>query len=300
MWSLNKILRKILRRSLKKTLRKILRRSLKKTLRKILRRSLKKTLRKILRRSKKKRKKSQKRLHRWTRRRMKMKSLRKLHHVENNILRIELEDVEIRYTLMRMGRERTERQLYRLGALPYYWYERTVQARDEKLRTMPPRRLRGTTSTRRSKRAAMEKLITDRVAEAIAEYEQNRTNPANAGGSGNVQGCSHKTFMNEKPHPFNGNEGVICLRRWIKKIEQTLTLKGDDIEAYNNRFHELALMRPDLVPTKKKVDRYIKGFLERIKGNITSSKPVTLHDAINMARELVEQAVHGRAARIEE
>nr|GFA15450.1 hypothetical protein [Tanacetum cinerariifolium] len=32
----------------------------------------------------------------------------------------------------------------------------------------------------------------------------------------------------------------------------TLTLKGDDIETYNNRFHELALMCLDLVPNEKK------------------------------------------------
>nr|GFC38846.1 hypothetical protein [Tanacetum cinerariifolium] len=74
----------------------------------------------------------------------------------------------------------------------------------------------------------------------------------------------------------------------------TLTLKGDDIEAYNNRFLELALMCPELVPTeRKKIEKYVHGFPKRIKGNITSSKPVTLHDAINMARELVEQAVQG-------
>ncbi|GKC87937.1 putative reverse transcriptase domain-containing protein [Tanacetum coccineum] len=80
----------------------------------------------------------------------------------------------------------------------------------------------------------------------------------------------------------------------------TLTLKGDDIEAYNNHFHELALTCPDLVPTeKKKVERYIRGFPKRIKGNITSSKPTTLHGAINIACELVEQAVQGRAARID-
>ncbi|GJR46814.1 putative reverse transcriptase domain-containing protein [Tanacetum coccineum] len=90
----------------------------------------------------------------------------------------------------------------------------------------------------------------------------------------------------------------------IQRMEQelwTLTLKGDDIEAYNNRFHELALMCHELVPTeKKKIERYVRGFPERIKGNITSSKPATLHDAINMARELVEQAVQGRATRIGE
>ncbi|GJX28233.1 putative reverse transcriptase domain-containing protein [Tanacetum coccineum] len=73
----------------------------------------------------------------------------------------------------------------------------------------------------------------------------------------------------------------------------------DDIEAYINRFHELVLMCHELVSTKKeKIKRHIYGFSARIKGNITSSKPATLHDAINMARELVEQAVQGRAVRI--
>ncbi|GJS11313.1 putative reverse transcriptase domain-containing protein [Tanacetum coccineum] len=217
----------------------------------------------------------------------------------------------------------------------------------------------------------MERLIADRVAKVIVEHEKNRPNSDNAKGSTNVQGCSHKTFMNGKPHSFNGTEGVVGLRRWIEKVEQvfgiskcaeqdkimfasstfegraltwwngnvhalglanansipwnefkammttkycpaieiqrmeqelwTLTLKGDDIEAYNNRFHELALICLELVLTKKKkAERYIKGFPERIKGNITSSKPTTLHEAINMARELVEQAVQGKAARVSE
>ncbi|GJU56797.1 putative reverse transcriptase domain-containing protein [Tanacetum coccineum] len=142
-------------------------------------------------------------------------------------------------------------------------------------------------------------------------------NPDNAGGSGpantggivapDVQGCSYKTFMNCKPHPFNGTEGVVGLKCWfekmkhvfeiskcagddkvrfesnvktmmtteycpateIQRMEQELwnhTLKGDDIEAYNNRFYELALMCPDLVtPKKKKIERYIRGLPERVK-----------------------------------
>ncbi|GKB72790.1 putative reverse transcriptase domain-containing protein [Tanacetum coccineum] len=239
-------------------------------------------------------------------------------------------------------------------------------------RIMPPRRF---------KKKSVKRLVEKHVAKAIEEYEKNRANldsagssggnPGNAGGTMNVHGCSHKTFMNGKPHTFNGTEGVVGLRRWIEKVEQvfetckcaeedkvmfaastfegraltwwngnvhtlglvnanhipwtefktmmtteycpateiqrmeqelwTLTLKGDDIEAYNNRFHELALMCPELVPTeKKKIEKYVCGFPERIKGNITSSKPATLHDAINMARELVEQAVQGRATRIGE
>ncbi|GKA27824.1 putative reverse transcriptase domain-containing protein [Tanacetum coccineum] len=194
---------------------------------------------------------------------------------------------------------------------------------------------------RRLKKKSVKRLVEKRVAKAIEEYEKTRVIPSNASGSGptntggtvNVHGCTHQTFINGKPYPFNGIEGVVGLRRWIEKVEQvfeickcaeedkfksimtteycpatkiqrmeeelwTLTLKGDDIEAYNNHFHELALMCPALVPNeKKKIERYIKGFPERIKGNITSSRPTTLHDAINLARELVEQAVQGKAAR---
>ncbi|GJW05108.1 putative reverse transcriptase domain-containing protein [Tanacetum coccineum] len=205
------------------------------------------------------------------------------------------------------------------------------------------------------KRKAIKKMVKKRIAEAIEEYEKTKANPSNAGGSGptitggtvNVQGCSHMTFINGKPHPFNGTEGVIGLRRWIEKgraltwwngnvhtlglinanripwnefksmmtteyfpateiqrMEQELwilTLKGDVIDAYNNRFHKLDLMCPDLVPNgKKKIKRYIRGFPERIKRNITSSRPTTLHDAINMAHELVKQAIQGKAARVNE
>ncbi|GKC47850.1 putative reverse transcriptase domain-containing protein [Tanacetum coccineum] len=77
-----------------------------------------------------------------------------------------------------------------------------------------------------------------------------------------------------------------------------MTVKGDDIEEYNNRFHELALMCPNLVtPEKKKIERYIRGLPEKVKANVTSSKPASLHDAINMARELIEQAIHAKATR---
>ncbi|GJU35436.1 putative reverse transcriptase domain-containing protein [Tanacetum coccineum] len=32
------------------------------------------------------------------------------------------------------------------------------------------------------------------------------------------QGCSHKTFLNGKPHSFKGIEGVVGLRRWIELL----------------------------------------------------------------------------------
>ncbi|GKF54925.1 hypothetical protein Tco_0165265, partial [Tanacetum coccineum] len=81
----------------------------------------------------------------------------------------------------------------------------------------------------------------------------------------------------------------------------TMTVKGDDIEEYNNRFHELALMCPNLVtPDKKKIERYIRGLPEKVKANVTSLKPASLHDAINMARELIKQAIQAKATKIGE
>ncbi|GKE85507.1 hypothetical protein Tco_1559249 [Tanacetum coccineum] len=86
---------------------------------------------------------------------------------------------------------------------------------------MPPRRL---------KKKSIKRLVEKRVAKTIEEYEKSRANldstrssggnPGNAGRTMNVHGCSHKTFMNEKPYTFNGTEGVVGLRCWIEKVEQ--------------------------------------------------------------------------------
>nr|GEU61037.1 RNA-directed DNA polymerase, eukaryota, reverse transcriptase zinc-binding domain protein [Tanacetum cinerariifolium] len=134
----------------------------------------------------------------------------------------------------------------------------------------------------RLRKESVKKLVKRRVAKAIEEYEKTRADSFNAGGSGSAS---------------TGGSADMQGSTKIQKMEQelwTLTLKGDDIKAYNNRFHELALMCPELVPTKrKKIEKYVRGFPKRIKGNITSSKSATLHNAINMARELVEQAVQG-------
>nr|GFA17193.1 hypothetical protein [Tanacetum cinerariifolium] len=109
------------------------------------------------------------------------------------------------------------------------------------------------------KRKAVNKMVKKRIDDAIEEYERTRVDlgnasgsrKANTGGPVTVQGCSHKTFMNGKPHPFNGTEGLVnanrkpwvefksmmnteyCLTTEIQRMEEelwTLTLKKDDIE----------------------------------------------------------------------
>ncbi|GJS47165.1 hypothetical protein Tco_0597286 [Tanacetum coccineum] len=87
-----------------------------------------------------------------------------------------------------------------------------------------------------------------------------------------------------------------------KEIEQeswNLTMKGDDIDGYTNHFHELAVMCPTLVtPEYKKNERYIWWLPERAHGNVTSSKPATIHEAVCMTCGLVDQAVRAKATRI--
>ncbi|GJR05735.1 putative ribonuclease H-like domain-containing protein [Tanacetum coccineum] len=105
---------------------------------------------------------------------------------------------------------------------------------------------------------AIAKLVADEVAKALAA-DHATGNTSGAGGSGNAGG------------------GLI-----------------HDIAAYTNRFNELVLLCPDVVPsTKKKISQYIKGLPSYIQGETYSSKPTTLNEAIRMAHGLMEHKVQG-------
>ncbi|GJU79293.1 putative reverse transcriptase domain-containing protein [Tanacetum coccineum] len=112
---------------------------------------------------------------------------------------------------------------------------------------------------KRLKKKSIKRLVEKRVAKAIDEYEKTKANLDNAGSSGG-----------------ENLESLGELATYNPRMEQelwTLTLKGDDIEAYNNHFHELALMCPDLVPNeKKKVERASMQFLVRLQGDVKSNK----------------------------
>ncbi|GJY99293.1 hypothetical protein Tco_0516723 [Tanacetum coccineum] len=50
----------------------------------------------------------------------------------------------------------------------------------------------------------------------------------------------------------------------------------------------------------KKINAYIKGLTDNIKGEVTSSKPTSLNEAVRMAHTLMEQKAHARTERIAE
>ncbi|GJW85168.1 putative reverse transcriptase domain-containing protein [Tanacetum coccineum] len=86
-----------------------------------------------------------------------------------------------------------------------------------------------------------------------------------------------------------------CPIEEVQRLEDELRhlkLRDMNIAAYTERFNELALLCPDDVPTeKKKVELYIKGLPEIIKGETTSSRPATLNKAVRMAHALMEQKI---------
>ncbi|GJX23000.1 hypothetical protein Tco_0227445 [Tanacetum coccineum] len=140
----------------------------------------------------------------------------------------------------------------------------------------------------------LNQLIATRVAEALAAAV-----------------VTHVEFRSVMHENFCGTEGAVGLTRWFEKLESQfgisnvaegdrvkfasstlLDVKGTNLTAYNQRFQELILLCPEMVPSPNQLlERYIEGLPLSIKGNITSSKPVNLHEAIEMAQGLMYQVV---------
>nr|GEX33792.1 reverse transcriptase domain-containing protein [Tanacetum cinerariifolium] len=84
-----------------------------------------------------------------------------------------------------------------------------------------------------------------------------------------------------------------CPRTEIKKMEDelyNLSVKGNDLKTYVRRFQELAVLCPIMVPNNEKLMEVFIGRLPRsIEGNVTTLKPQTLEEAINIAQRLMDQ-----------
>ncbi|GKC72482.1 putative reverse transcriptase domain-containing protein [Tanacetum coccineum] len=78
-----------------------------------------------------------------------------------------------------------------------------------------------------------------------------------------------------------------------------LKVKEYNMVAYTKRFNELALMCPRMVePESTKIDAYIRGLSDNIKGEVTSSKPTNLNEAVCMEHKLMEQKLQASNERI--
>ncbi|GKD04039.1 hypothetical protein Tco_1179013, partial [Tanacetum coccineum] len=94
---------------------------------------------------------------------------------------------------------------------------------------MPPRAMT---------QAAIKKLVSDRVAAALAQHHATRGNTNGPGGPGdNIRGnvggqggappareCIYSSFMKCNPTSFHGNEGAVELWRWFEKTESVFSI----------------------------------------------------------------------------
>ncbi|GJR38347.1 putative reverse transcriptase domain-containing protein [Tanacetum coccineum] len=94
---------------------------------------------------------------------------------------------------------------------------------------------------------------------------------------------------------------VYCPRNEIQKMETelwNLTVKGNDLTAYTQRFQELILLCTRMVPDEEdRVERFIGGLPDNIQGNVIAANPARLQDVIRIANQLMDKKVQGYAAR---
>nr|GEV82394.1 reverse transcriptase domain-containing protein [Tanacetum cinerariifolium] len=84
-----------------------------------------------------------------------------------------------------------------------------------------------------------------------------------------------------------------CPRTEVKKIEDefyNLVVKRNDLKTYIRRFQELATLCLTMVPNSEKLmEVFIQGLPRSIEGNVTTSKPQTLEESINITQILMNQ-----------
>nr|GEX33396.1 reverse transcriptase domain-containing protein [Tanacetum cinerariifolium] len=172
--------------------------------------------------------------------------------------------------------------------------------------------------------AAIRRMIKESVNAAITAEQARHANARNdARGSRPVRGqdaipavceCTFAGFMKCDPTAFHEGKKV--------KFADT-TLQGHALTWWNDKvatmgletvnqmpwtemkqlmtieFNELAMMCPRMVELERvKVDAYIRGLTDNIKGEVTSSKPTNLNEAVRMDHKLIEQKSQARDERI--
>ncbi|GJW00025.1 putative reverse transcriptase domain-containing protein [Tanacetum coccineum] len=128
--------------------------------------------------------------------------------------------------------------------------------------------------------------------------------------------CTYQDFMKCQPLNFKGTKGVVGLIRWCENMETVfhisncpeiyqllklmtevycprneiqkmetdlwnLTIKKNDMATYTQRFQELTMMCTKMIPEEEdRVEKFIGGLPDNIKGNVIAAKPTRLQDAV--------------------
>nr|GEW78248.1 hypothetical protein [Tanacetum cinerariifolium] len=161
----------------------------------------------------------------------------------------------------------------------------------EMKKTMPLRRRSQTNPQPLLTQEAINQLVQDRI-EAVIRAERERVREEATRTGGPVGGPATAPVATLGLKVTNG-------KPWAE-VKKMMIDEFYPIKEFQ-RFNELALLCPDAVPNeKKKAKLYIKGLPEVIKGEITSSRPDMLNDAMRMVHTLIEQKIQAKNERVAE
>nr|GEX41062.1 hypothetical protein [Tanacetum cinerariifolium] len=165
--------------------------------------------------------------------------------------------------------------------------------------------------------AAIKGLITQGVADALAEYEANRSSrnreDSHDSGSGKrrqvptARECTYNDFLKCQPLNIKGTEGVVV--HWWNfhvKIVSHDAAYGMPWEALMKLLTDKYCLRSKIKKLKieiwnlkesDQVEKYVSGLLDMIQGSVMASKPKTMQEAIEIANDLMDQKVSTFAER---
>nr|GEX50898.1 hypothetical protein [Tanacetum cinerariifolium] len=108
-----------------------------------------------------------------------------------------------------------------------------------------------------------------------------------------------RRLCHELGRTYEGDDISVSLRNEVQNMETelwNLVVKGNDLTTYTRRFQELVLLCTRMVPNEEdKVERFVGGLPDNIKGNVIAAEPTKLQDAIRIANNLMDQKLKGHA-----
>ncbi|GJZ16288.1 hypothetical protein Tco_0551965, partial [Tanacetum coccineum] len=141
--------------------------------------------------------------------------------------------------------------------------------------------------------AAIKKLVADSVAAALEAQAATMANVDNTNRNTRQREipveikCSYKEFMSCQPFNFKGIKGAIGLICWFERTESVF-LRSNCTEDCKVKF--ATVLCPTMVPNYEKLmEIFIGGLPRSIEGNVTTSKPQTLKEAITITQRLMDQ-----------
>ncbi|GKB98869.1 putative reverse transcriptase domain-containing protein, partial [Tanacetum coccineum] len=115
---------------------------------------------------------------------------------------------------------------------------------------------------------------------------------AGAGGAGpavpKITRCTYITFMKCNPQPFKGTEGATEVRKWMTK------------EFYPRSVFQRLEQELMVEPEQVKVEQYIRGLSKNICGDVTSSRPTGIDEAVRIAYQLMGQIIQDKTDKVSE